>query len=146
MRYPVKKMAEVCKITMGQSPESHTYNIEGHGLPFFQGKAEFGHVYPEVVRYCSDPRKIAEADSVLLSVRAPVGAVNIAKERCCIGRGLAAIEAVAHISHCRYIFYYLRSIETILANQGVGSTFTALGKRILKELKFLFPHWKPNRE
>jgi type I restriction enzyme S subunit len=83
-----EKLAE---IIMGQSPPSSTYNKEGKGLPFLQGKMEFGKVYPSPMMYCSQPIKIAEPNDILISVRAPVGDVNVAPYRLCIGRGLAAI-------------------------------------------------------
>ena len=89
--WQVKKLGEVCKIILGQSPPSDTYNTTGTGLPFFQGKAEFTELYPIVEKWCSSPNKIAEPNDILLSVRAPVGALNIANQKCCIGRGLAAI-------------------------------------------------------
>ena len=123
------ELGEVCNINMGQSPPSSTYNIEKNGLPFFQGKAEFTDLFPVVRKWCSEPKKIAETDDVLLSVRAPVGATNIANQKCAIGRGLAAIS----YSAChKYIFYYLRSIERKLDEQGTGSTFKAISGGVLK--------------
>ena len=79
------------EIIAGQSPPSSTYNKENHGLAFLQGKTEFGDMFPSPTVYCAKPIKLAEKDDVLLSVRAPVGDVNIAPFECCIGRGLAAI-------------------------------------------------------
>ena len=81
----------ITELIMGQSLPSLTYNEKGEGLPFFQGKIEFGEIYPTPIAYCSDPIKIAEPNDILFSVRAPVGEVNIAPFRCCIGRGLSAI-------------------------------------------------------
>ena len=78
-------------IIAGQSPESKYYNTDGIGLPFFQGKADFGELYPTIRVYCSQPTKIAEKDDILLSVRAPVGPTNLAPCQVCIGRGLTAI-------------------------------------------------------
>lgn len=139
MKYNVMALAEVSKITMGQSPKSSSYNSEGNGLPFFQGKADFGLLYPEKRMYCSAPKKVAEPNNVLLSVRAPVGAVNIAKERCCIGRGLAAIAEKANISQYKYLYYYLRFIEKKLSSIGVGSTFTAIGKSDIEKIQIPLP-------
>jgi type I restriction enzyme, S subunit len=87
-------LSDIAFIQMGQSPDSSTYNEKGVGLPFFQGKAEFGKLFPTVRKWCSEPKKVAEAGDILLSVRAPVGPTNIAAERCCIGRGLTAIQAI----------------------------------------------------
>ncbi len=99
---------EICSIIMGQSPPSSAYNSKREGLPFFQGKAEFTELHPVAVKWCSESKKIAEANDVLLSVRAPVGTTNIADQKCCIGRGLAALRYV----HCyKFLFYYLRFIE-----------------------------------
>ena len=82
--WQVVRLGEVAQIEMGQSPPSITYNSEGIGLPFFQGKADFGDIYPITRKWCSSPNKIAEKDDILLSVRAPIGDVNIATQRCCI--------------------------------------------------------------
>jgi type I restriction enzyme S subunit len=125
-------------IVMGQSPTSDTYNKSGSGIPFFQGKAEFGAIYPTVSKYCSAPNKIALAGATLLSVRAPVGPTNLAKERCCIGRGLAAIHPVGGISPM-FILFLLRSIETDLSKEGTGSTFSAINKQFVEELEFGLP-------
>lgn len=125
---------QVGHIEMGQSPESRYYNAEGVGLPFFQGKAEFGARYPEVRKWCSEPTKIAEAGDILLSIRAPVGPTNIAKDRSCIGRGLAAIRAEQGVNSL-YLFYFLRHIESWLSEQGTGSTFAAISGHFVKQLK-----------
>ena len=85
--WKIVKLGDVVEIIMGQSPSSDTYNTEKKGLPFFQGKAEFTELFPIPVKWCSKPKKIAEQNDILLSVRAPVGAINIANQRCCkIGR------------------------------------------------------------
>ncbi len=123
------ELGEVCHITMGQSPPSSTYNDEKRGLPFFQGKAEFTALFPIVRKWCDKPNKTADLNDILLSVRAPVGATNIANQRCAIGRGLAAI---TYHQCYKYIFYYLRSIERNIENQGTGTTFKAISGGILK--------------
>ena len=97
-------LAEVAEIIMGQSPSSQYYNSEGEGLPFFQGKAEFGELYPRPVKWCSKPNKVAQKDDVLMSVRAPVGPTNLAISECCIGRGLAAIRPRDGVPS-RYVLY-----------------------------------------
>src|SRR5213594_2561165 len=88
VREPLRDVAD---IIMGQSPPSWTYNQEKNGLPFFQGKAEFGEIYPTVKKYCSKPARVAKRNDILMTVRAPVGPVNLSPSECCIGRGLAAI-------------------------------------------------------
>jgi len=113
---------------MGQSPPGHTYNKNGQGLPFYQGKIEFGQVYPlEPSTWCTEPKKIAEPDDVLLSVRAPVGPTNLCNKRCCIGRGLAAIRPKKGTNPL-FILYYLRLVEEKIAEIGRGSTFGAIKK------------------
>jgi type I restriction enzyme S subunit len=131
--WTVAKLQEIASIIMGQSPPSTTYNTEGNGLPFFQGKAEFGDLFPTAVKYCSSPAKIAEPGDILISVRAPVGPTNLCKVKSCIGRGLAAIRPRNGIPS-KYLLYYLRSIEQWLSTQGTGSTFTAISKSDLEDL------------
>ncbi|MDO9041413.1 MAG: restriction endonuclease subunit S [Desulfocapsaceae bacterium] len=126
-------LEEVSTIIMGQSPPSEYYNTEGDGLPFFQGKAEFGDFYPEAVKWCTRPGKIAQKDDVLISVRAPVGPTNLALSECCIGRGLAAIRPKGDIPN-KYLLYYLCSIENEIASLGTGTTFKAISGKILKSL------------
>lgn len=132
------RLPEVADLKMGQSPPSSSYNASRVGLPFFQGKAEFGEVYPTPVKYCSAPQKIAEKADILISVRAPVGPTNICKEKSCIGRGLAAIRPRAGVNG-HYVFYFLRSIEQWLASQGTGSTFTAISRSVLERIEVPLP-------
>jgi Restriction endonuclease S subunits len=126
-------LAEVAEVIMGQSPSSEYYNVEGNGLPFFQGKAEFGDLYPEAVKWCSAPGKIAQKDDVLISVRAPVGPTNLAPSECCIGRGLAAIRPRNGIP-AKYILHYLRSIERDIDALGTGTTFKAISGKTLRDI------------
>ena len=85
------KLKFFSSIIMGQSPDKDFVNDLGNGLPFFQGKSEFGNKYPVERKWCTEPTKIANSNDVLISVRAPVGDLNIATKKCCIGRGLSAI-------------------------------------------------------
>lgn len=125
-------LKDVCSITMGQSPESSSYNENGEGVPFFQGNADFGEVYPCVRVWSKEPKKMATANDILISVRAPIGALNYAKEDCCIGRGLAAITPSRKVN-LKYIFYLLRAKNSELNSKGTGSTFKAIGKSVLEE-------------
>jgi len=84
-------LGEKVDLTMGQSPPSSSYNYKKEGFPFLQGKAEFSSIYPKNIKYTTKPLKIAPKNSILLSVRAPVGDVNIADKNYCIGRGLASL-------------------------------------------------------
>ena len=134
--WQIKKLGEVCKIIMGQSPPSDTYNENAKGMPFFQGKAEFTDLYPVVKKYCSKPTKIAEPLDILLSVRAPVGTTNIANIQCCIGRGLAAIR----FDNYKYGFYFLRSIQHELDSKGTGTTFRAISGETIRETLIPYPN------
>jgi type I restriction enzyme S subunit len=118
---------------MGQSPDSKTYNEEGAGLPFYQGNADFGEVHPITRVWCSSPAKVASEGDILISVRAPIGAMNIATETCCIGRGLAALTANKERCNRQFLFYALQSKVELLISKGTGSTFKAISKKILEE-------------
>jgi len=131
-------LSHVAFIEMGQSPDSRTYNTEGNGLPFFQGKAEFQAVFPEIRKWCSEPTKIVERGDILLSIRAPVGPTNIAPERSCIGRGLAGVRADVGINQS-YLFYYFRNIEPWLSKQGTGSTFSAISGQFVRAITVPIP-------
>lgn len=123
-------------VSMGQSPPSDTYNDEGIGLPFFQGKAEFTELHPVVRKWCNASNKIAEPNDILMSVRAPVGATNIANVKCCIGRGLSAIR----YSHCnKFLFYFFRLIENKLDEKGTGTTFRAISGDVIKNAQIYLP-------
>jgi len=126
-------LSEISLIEMGQSPSSETYNKEGVGLPFFQGKAEFRETYPEIKKWCSNPTKIAESGDILLSIRAPVGPTNLAPAQCCIGRGLAGIRCEQGLNQ-NYLFYFFKNIEPWLSVQGTGSTFAAISGQFIKEI------------
>jgi type I restriction enzyme S subunit len=89
--WEIVKLKEIAVIIMGQSPKSEFYNTNREGLPFFQGCSEFGALRPVPKKWCTKPLKIAYKDDILMSVRAPVGALNIADRKCIVGRGLCAI-------------------------------------------------------
>ena len=128
------KLSEVCNITMGQSPDSSSYNQKSDGIPFFQGNADFGILYPTVRIWTTSPKKIAKKDDILISVRAPIGALNYANIECCIGRGLASITPSKKV-HSKYVFYLLKSKKNNLDSQGIGSTFKAIGRKNLEEIE-----------
>jgi type I restriction enzyme S subunit len=132
-------ISEVAEVIMGQSPPSETYNTDGDGLPFFQGKAEFGDETPIPVKWCTAPTRIAEPNDILLSVRAPVGATNLASETCGIGRGLAALRATPELLEPWYLLYVLRLFEPVLVNRGQGSTFDAINRRDIESVKIPLP-------
>lgn len=118
-------LAEISEVQMGQSPPGSTYNADGRGLPFYQGKADFGDLYPEPRKWCTAPAKVAEPGDVLISVRAPVGPTNLCRERSAIGRGLAAVRPGAGISS-KYLLYALRATAEALRMKATGTTFEAV--------------------
>ena len=140
------KIREICNITMGQSPSSATYNENGDGLPFFQGAADFGKKFPMTRVWCSSPLKIAYAGDILISVRAPVGTMNIATSECCIGRGLAAIKIDEDACDSNYFWFALESKISELNNKGSGSTFKAISKSILEETEIPLPELEEQRK
>ena len=123
--WAVSALADVCHVVQGQSPPGETYNVDGMGLPFLQGKAEFGDTYPTAVKWCSAPATIAEADDVLISIRAPVGPTNLCPAQSCIGRGLAAIRPQGNIPP-KFVLYSLRATEQELRTNSTGTTFDAI--------------------
>jgi type I restriction enzyme S subunit len=127
---------EVSKIIMGQSPPSFTYNTEKKGLPFYQGKKDFGLHHPIPTVWCSEPKRIAEEGDILISVRAPVGPTNIANEKCCIGRGLAVIRPKIERDYLLFLLKY--NVER-LKKKGRGSTFDAINKDKLYDFKIILP-------
>lgn len=133
------KLGDVCVINMGQSPDSSTYNEKGDGIPFFQGNADFGEVTPNVRIWCTAPTKIAQKDDILISVRAPIGALNIANTECCIGRGLAALTPNKRLCSGTYLWYALSGKVTELNSKGTGSTFKAINKKVLAETEVPLP-------
>jgi type I restriction enzyme S subunit len=131
-------LGEACIVVMGQSPPGTSYNTSGDGLPFFQGKTDFGEMYPKVRVFCNQPSRIAEEGDILMSVRAPVGPTNLAKEKCCIGRGLAALRTGTRLD-TSFLLYFLRHHEPRLASQGQGSTFDAINRDDLEEIEIPLP-------
>ena len=122
---------------MGQSPPSSTVNQDGYGMPFVQGNAEFGNRSPRAVKYCSKPKKQARQGDILLSVRAPVGALNLADRSLCIGRGLSAITATG--VEAEFLWHALHQSVADLSRVSQGSTFAAVSKDDLACLKVPLP-------
>lgn len=132
------KLGEYCLIIMGQSPESRHYNEHESGLPFYQGKSDFGKIFPKPRVWSENPLKIAKKNDILISVRAPVGPTNICPSESCIGRGLTALRSLAGSSQF-FLLYSLRASEKIIAEMGVGSTFTAISKKDLDNFVIAVP-------
>jgi len=142
--WEIKQLNDISELIMGQSPDSDTYNDNGKGIPFFQGKTEFGRISPIVRKWCTKPTKIAKPLDILISVRAPVGEVNINIVEACIGRGLAAIREKNN--NYKFIYYYMQSIKEKLNFSAQGSTFTAINSGDLKQLKTIVPPLKEQQK
>jgi type I restriction enzyme, S subunit len=123
-------------ITMGQSPPGSTYNRAGLGIPFYQGRSDFGYRFPTARVYCTAPSRFAEPGDVLISVRAPVGDINVAHERCAIGRGLSAIRA-RNRSYCLYCINDLRPEFSVF--EGEGTLFGSMSKDDLGRIPIVRP-------
>ena len=132
------KLGDIVDITMGQSPKSEFYNKRNEGMPFLQGSATFGFMHPYFETYSSDIKKIAVNGSVLMSVRAPVGDLNIANADVCIGRGLCSING-KNKSLNRYIFYLLNYYKSKIVNIQTGTVFGAISKDNILNFKVSIP-------
>ena len=139
-------LGEIATIIAGQSPPGSTYNESGLGLPFFQGKADFGRIHPVARKWCVAPKKIAEAGDILISIRAPVGPTNIAGERCCIGRGLATIRPDETIALRDFVHWIIKHRESELVARGKGSTFAAIGRNDLDSFPIPLPSLDEQRQ
>ena len=136
--WEVRKLGECYNLTMGQSPSGKTYNDDGEGMPFFQGRTDFGFRYPENRRYCSAPTRIARPDDTLVSVRAPVGAINMAWEQCCIGRGVAALRHNSGSTSFTYYSVWALQDE-IQQYEHTGTVFGAITKSQFVALPVIEP-------
>jgi type I restriction enzyme S subunit len=132
------KLGDVCEIIAGQSPPGSTYHTSPDGLPFFQGKADFGKTNPVARVWCVEPIKIAQPGDILISVRAPVGPTNVADVKCCIGLGLAAIRCGVEVDR-DFILNAMRHFESSLAKKGSGSTFEAVNRDALESFVIPLP-------
>ena len=136
--WDARALSECFNLTMGQSPPGRSYNDDGEGMPFFQGRAEFGFRYPQNRRYCTEPKRLAEPDDTLVSVRAPVGTINMAYDRCCIGRGLAALRHKS--GSASYTYYAIDALQPAIQQyEQTGTVFGAISKRQFEELPALEP-------
>ncbi|MDW1939995.1 restriction endonuclease subunit S [Vibrio sp. 818] len=135
------RLGNLLYVEMGQSPASKYYNQDHNGVPFFQGKADFGERYPTARYWCVQPQKYAYEGDVLLSVRAPVGPTNISTEECCIGRGLAALRPISGVP-TNYIYYMMQGFRKTLESFATGTTFVAVSKVNVENLIISVPPLK----
>jgi type I restriction enzyme S subunit len=136
--WEIKKLGEVCKVVAGQSPEGKFYNSEENGMPFYQGKKEYGEKYiGEPTKWTTKVTKEAEAGDILMSVRAPVGPVNFATQQICIGRGLAAIRAGKTVDR-EYLYNFLVHHENEIEGN-TGAVFNSINKKQIENIQILLP-------
>ncbi|AZZ94776.1 restriction endonuclease subunit S [Hahella sp. KA22] len=133
-----KTLSEIANITMGQSPEGSSYNDEGVGTIFYQGSTDFGWLFPTTRQYTTAPSRMAKKGDILLSVRAPVGDMNIANTDCCIGRGLAALNSKTGSDG--FLFYVMKYFKQIFDRRNSeGTTFGSITKNDLHSLTLAYP-------
>ena len=136
--WEVKELGKCFDLTMGQSPPGSTYNDSGNGTPFFQGSTDFGERYPTNRRYCTEPARLAQTEDTLVSVRAPVGTINRAWERCCIGRGVAALRH--NSGSAPYTYYAIWATQPEIGQyEHTGTVFGAIGGKQFRALQVLEP-------
>ena len=134
----VGTLKEIADIIMGTSPSGSSYNTEGIGEVFYQGRAEFGFRFPKRNMYTTEAKRFAEVDTVLVSVRAPVGDINVAEERCCIGRGLASVKSKNNYNS--YILYLMQSLKNVFDRfNGEGTVFGSINKKAFEEMQIIVP-------
>lgn len=131
-------LSDIANITMGQSPDGSSYNEDGEGMIFYQGSTDFGMRFPTVRQYTTAPTRFAKKGDILMSVRAPVGAVNIANTDCCIGRGLSALNSkLESLSHLYFLIDVFK--KTFENKNTVGTTFGSITKDELYALPVVIP-------
>ena len=131
-------LGEIAKITMGQSPDGESYNTKGNGIVFYQGRGDFGKRFPTIRMYTTSPTKYANKKDILLSVRAPVGDLNVTLHDCCIGRGLAALRSI--YNYQSYLFYQMLNLsDTFNKSNDDGTIFGSINKDDLFGLKVIIP-------
>lgn len=131
-------LGEIAEIIMGQSPDGETYNLEGDGIIFYQGRTDFERRFPTARVYTTSPTRYAKEGDILLSVRAPVGDINIASHDCCIGRGLASLRAK---NECQsYLYYQLQNLSDIFnISDDEGTIFGSITKDDLHNIGVAIP-------
>ena len=137
----VGTLSDLANVTMGQSPNGKSFNENGDGIVFYQGRTEFGVRYPSIRLYTTEPTRYAEPMSVLLSVRAPVGDINIATQRCCIGRGVASIKSKTDDN--AYMYCCLKELRPQLDQyNGEGTVFGSINRKELEGLALCIPQYE----
>ena len=134
-------LSDIADITMGQSPRGESYNTQGEGVVFYQGCSDFGDRFPSVRMFTTEPARYAVPNSILMSVRAPVGTMNVALEECCIGRGLASLKEKN--SYDSFLLYLLESLQNVFDSyNGDGTVFGSINKKSIGNIKIVIPSIK----
>ena len=134
----VGTLSELAKITMGQSPSGSSFNEEGNGIIFYQGRTEFGFRFPSIKLFTTEPTRYSAPRSILISVRAPVGDINVSRKRCCIGRGLASIEPFTE-SYSFVLYTVKNQAEELDMYNGEGTVFGSINRKELEGLSVIVP-------
>ena len=137
MEFIEEKLGNIINLTMGQSPKSEFYNFDNEGMPFLQGNKDFGFKYPSLDMYTSKVTKIADKEDILMSVRAPVGDINIAPEKLCIGRGLCSLKMKN--SDNIFLYYLLKYYSKVFINNESGTVFGSINKNDINNLIVSIP-------
>lgn len=132
MEFKKCKLGSIANITMGQSPKGTSYNNDGIGKPFLQGNKTFGRLYPTIDTWTTEPKKMAKKGEILMSVRAPVGDLNIANKEICIGRGLCSIEMTN--GNNMYLLYLLKNSLKEIKRKSSGTVFDSINRIELEEI------------
>ena len=135
MQFNKIKLKDIADINMGQSPSGSSYNNNGRGIPFLQGNKTFGFLYPTIDTWTTEPKKIGKKNSVLMSVRAPVGDLNIANKDICIGRGLCSIEMKN--GNNQYLYYLLKNSIKKIKMKSTGTVFDSINRKELENIEIL---------
>jgi len=139
--WEVKTVGKIFSLTMGQSPAGNTYNETGEGIEFYQGRTDFGFRFPSQRVFCNKPTRIANENDILISVRAPVGDINVALNKCCIGRGVAAIKHPK--SFQSYALYSMKQLSShFKVFDGEGTVFGSINKTDFENIKLISPNEK----
>ena len=134
----VGKLSDIANIVMGQSPNGSSYNQAKIGEVFYQGRTDFGERYPTIRIYTTEPKRVARKGDILLSVRAPVGDINVSNSDCCIGRGLAALKSKSGSNS--YLMYQLLNLKNKFnVYNGEGTVFGSINKEDLHNMKIIIP-------
>jgi type I restriction enzyme, S subunit len=137
MSWEYVKLKDIATIIMGQSPKSEYFNSKGEGIPFMQGKTEFGEFYPTIVKYTTMKTRIAKNNSILFTVRAPVGALNIANQDICIGRGLASIDS--NDGDNNFLYYLIKNHHNLFLSESGEGVYDSINKTNLNKVKLFIP-------